>query len=130
MNDNVEIIVDPGPSEPHFSALWLAAWGEEWTGDLARVLERSLAHLGAYDGDALVGYINIAWDGGAHAFLLDPMVHPDYRHRGIGSTLVRHATDLARQRGARWLHVDYEPHLDGFYKSCGFRPTTAGLMAL
>lgn len=130
MNDNVEITVDPGPSEAHFSALWLAAWGEEWTGDLARILERSLAHLGAYDEGALVGYINIAWDGGAHAFLLDPMVHPDYRHRGIGSTLVRHATDLARQRGARWLHVDYEPHLDGFYKACGFRPTTAGLMAL
>ncbi len=130
MNDNVEITVDPGPSEAHFAALWLAAWGEEWTGDLARILERSLAHLGAYDEDTLVGYINIAWDGGAHAFLLDPMVHPDYRHRGIGSTLVRHATDLARNRGARWLHVDYEPHLDGFYKACGFRPTTAGLIAL
>jgi len=130
MNDNVEITVDPGPSEAHFSALWLASWGEEWTGDLARILERSLAHLGAYDEGALVGYINIAWDGCAHAFLLDPMVHPDYRHRGIGSTLVRHATDLARQRGARWLHVDYEPHLDGFYKACGFRPTTAGLIAL
>lgn len=130
MNDNVEIRVDAGPSEAHFSALWQAAWDTEWTGDLPRILERSLAHLCAYDEQDLVGYINIAWDGGAHAFLLDPMVHPAYRHRGIGSTLVRHATDLARQRGARWLHVDYEPHLDGFYKACGFRPTAAGLIAL
>ena len=29
-----------------------------------------------------------------------------------------------------WLHVDYEPHLDGFYRGCGFRPTAAGLAAL
>jgi hypothetical protein len=28
------------------------------------------------------------------------------------------------------LHVDYEPHLDGFYRGCGFRPTAAGLLRL
>jgi hypothetical protein len=28
--------------------------------------------------------------------------------------------------GCPWLHVDYEPHLDGFYRGCGFRPTAAG----
>lgn len=28
-------------------------------------------------------------------------------------------------------HVDYEPHLDGFYRSaCGFRATDAGLLKL
>lgn len=130
MNDNVEIRTDPHPTEAHFSALWRDAWDTEWTGDLTKILKRSLGHLGAYDGENLVGYVNIAWDGGVHAFLLDPMVDPDYRHGGIGSSLVRHAIDLARERGATWLHVDYEPHLDAFYKACGFRATAAGVLRL
>jgi hypothetical protein len=29
-----------------------------------------------------------------------------------------------------WLHVDYEPHLDSFYRACGFQPTLAGLLEL
>ena len=40
------------------------------------------------------------------------------------------AEGLARERGAAWMHVDYEPHLDGFYKACGFRSTQAGLVRL
>jgi hypothetical protein len=26
--------------------------------------------------------------------------------------------------------VDYEPHLNSFYRGCGFRPTAAGLIHL
>jgi GNAT superfamily N-acetyltransferase len=57
-------------------------------------------------------------------------VHPAERRRGLGVLLVRAAAAEARARGAEWLHVDYEPHLTGFYAQCGFRPTTAGLMSL
>ena len=98
--------------------------------DLKNVLSRSLVHLGAYRDETLVGYVNVAWDGAMHAFLLDPMVHPDHRHEGLGSSLVKRATELARERGATFLHVDYEPHLTGFYERCGFRPTAAGLIRL
>jgi GNAT superfamily N-acetyltransferase len=89
-----------------------------------------LAHVGAYDGERLVGFVNVAWDGGVHAFLLDTTVHPEFQRQGIATTLVRRAAELARERGAQWLHVDYEPHLEGFYRGCGFRPTLAGLIAL
>ena len=69
-------------------------------------------------------------DGGIHAFLLDTTVHPDYRRQGIATELVALVTSAARARGADWLHVDYEPHLAGFYRACGFRHTEAGLIAL
>ena len=94
------------------------------------MLSRSLAHISAYDGTTLIGFVNVATDGGVHAFLLDTSVHPDFQHRGIGSDLVRRAIEAAKARGAQWLHVDYEPHLDGFYRACGFRPTLAGLIDL
>jgi len=28
------------------------------------------------------------------------------------------------------MHVDYEPHLDNFYRGCGVRSTDAGLLHL
>ena len=44
------------------------------------MLARSLTYVAAYDtvggGEQLVGFVNVAWDGGIHAFLLDTTVHP------------------------------------------------------
>jgi GNAT superfamily N-acetyltransferase len=79
----------------------------------------------------LIGFANVAWDGGEHAFLLDPKVHPDWQRHGVGTELVRRAADAAARAGCTWLHVDFEPHLHTFYfDACGFRPTDAGLIAL
>lgn len=127
----IRLAADPFPTEEQLAPLWQAAWGAPLAAGYAEnVLKRSLAHMGAYDGGRLVGFVNVAWDGGLHAFLLDTTVHPDVRRRGIATALVRRAADLARQRGAAWLHVDFEPHLEGFYRRCGFRPTGAGLVDL
>ena len=95
-------------------------------------LERwSITWVSAYAGDRLLGLVNVAGDGGVHAFLLDPVVDPRRRHRGIGAELVRRAAVAARAAGCHWLHVDYEPHLADFYLgACGFRPTAAGLLHL
>ena len=128
--DDITYAIDPFPDDAQLSALWRRGWQAEPPASFAPVLSRSLAHLGAYRRDRLVGFVNVAWDGGAHAFLLDPTVDPDFRHRGIGTELVLRAASLARQRGAQWLHVDFEPRLEGFYRRCGFGPTTAGLLRL
>jgi GNAT superfamily N-acetyltransferase len=125
-----DIRIDPFPSPEEFAVLWTAAWSSSQAPDYARILPRSLAHLGAYHEKRLVGFVNIAWDGGIHAFILDTCVHPDLRWQGIATALVTEAVRVARERGAEWLHVDFEPHLQGFYAACGFRPTAAGLVRL
>lgn len=125
----IDIRIDPFPDTDSFSALWAAAWGSPWQGRLPD-WKVSLVHLGAYDGERLVGYVNVATDGSGHAFLLDPTVHPELRRRGLGTLLVRRAAEIARERGGQWLHVDYEDHLEAFYARCGFRPTKAGLIRL
>jgi ribosomal protein S18 acetylase RimI-like enzyme len=98
--------------------------------DLLRVLDRSLACVCAYHGERLVGFVYVAWDCWQHGFLLDPTVDPEYRHRGIGTELVRRATGAARDAGCESLHVDYEAELSRFYEGCGFMPTSAGLIRL
>ncbi|KKB78766.1 acetyltransferase [Devosia soli] len=126
----VSVVLDPLPSDDEMRALWLASWGDGGPASWQPVLKQSLVHVGAYDGPRLVGYVNVACDGGSHAFLLDTCVHRDFQRQGIATLLVKTAEAAARQRGAKWLHVDFEPHLTAFYRACGFRPTEAGLIAL
>lgn len=97
----------------------------------ARLERHALTWVGAFSKGLLVGFVQVCWDGGAHAFVLDTAVHPSYGRQGIGKELVRVAAAEAAAAGCEWLHVDYEPHLADFYlKACGFSPTDAGLLKL
>jgi ribosomal protein S18 acetylase RimI-like enzyme len=122
--------VDPPVSTGEIDGLFAAAWCGHEPRDWNPVLKRSLVYLCAYQERRLVGFVNIAWDGGVHGFILDTTVHPELRRRGIGRQLVLRAATEARDRNVEWLHVDFEPHLQGFYDSCGFKPTDAGLLPL
>jgi len=80
---------------------------------------------------ALVRFVNVAWDGGDHAFLIDTKVRPDQQRTGIGTYLVRVAAQHAKEAGCEWMEVDFEEDLAPFYyDACGFAPTHAGLLRL
>jgi GNAT superfamily N-acetyltransferase len=101
----------------------------DWRGQLER---HSLGWVCARRQDGgLAGFVNVAWDGGAHAFILDTVVAADERRHGVGAELVALAGREARAAGCEWLHVDFEEHLVPFYlERCGFVPTHAGLIGL
>ncbi|MGW1125683.1 GNAT family N-acetyltransferase [Streptomyces sp. NPDC002526] len=112
----------------HAEAFGHAQGDTDWR---TRLHRHSLGWVCARRGDRLVGFVNVAWDGGVHAFVLDTMVAPDLRNTGTGTGLVAAAVGGARAAGCEWLHVDFEEHLRPFYfDACGFRPTDAGLIAL
>lgn len=97
-----------------------------------RIRDHSLGWVTARSGEGqLVGFVNVAWDGGAHAFLIDTKTRPSHQRQGLGTAVVRRAVEEARAAGCEWLFVDFEPHLEAFYlESCGFRSTAAGLVHL
>ncbi len=122
--------INPTVTNADMNRLFAAAWADHHASDFTSVLSRSLVYVCAFASTELVGFVNVAWDGGVHAFLLDTTVHPAYQRRGIGVRLVQEAASAAKSRDIHWLHVDYEPHLESFYKQSGFQPTLAGLMRL
>ena len=122
--------LNPEASHDAMNRLFAAAWTDHHETDFTPVLSRSLVYICAYHEAQLVGFVNVAWDGGIHAFILDTCVDPDYRRQGIALRLVARAVEASRARGALWLHVDFEPHLEEFYRQCGFGRTAAGLMRL
>jgi GNAT superfamily N-acetyltransferase len=102
--------------------------GEDW---VQQVNGHSLGWVTAREGGELIGFVNVPWDGGFHAFILDTIVTARARRQGVGTRLVAAAAREARAAGCGCLHVDFVDDLRAFYfDSCGFRPTTAGLLPL
>lgn len=96
-----------------------------------RVRVHSLGWVSARENGSLVGFVNVAWDGCDHAFLLDTKTRRDHQRGGIATRVVATAAHHARHAGCEWLHVDFVPELSAFYfESCGFRSTDAGLIHL
>ena len=127
----IDYRLSPPVSNAALDALYLAAWpNHQPPYDFGPELAHALVYVCAYDGDELIGFVRLAWDGAVHAFLLEPTVLPAYRRRGIGRALVERAVAVAGERGLQWVHVDYEPELAAFYHACGFMPTEAGLIRL
>jgi GNAT superfamily N-acetyltransferase len=128
---DVQYRINPSVTNPELDELYSAAWpNHQPPFDFTPELRHSLVYVCAYSGEQLVGFVRLAWDGGIHAFVLEPTVHPDFQRQGIGRTLLATAADAARDRGMHWVHVDFEPHLRDFYRACGFTPTDAGLIRL
>jgi len=103
---------------------------DEWP--WSELVERhSLGWVVARDEGRLVGFVNVVWDGLAHAWLQDTMVATDAGRRGVGTQVVALARDQARAAGCEWLHVDFGDELRPFYfDACGFTPSNAGLIGL
>ena len=112
----------------HAEAFAHALLDDDWRGQVERW---SLGWVCARDGDDLVGFLNVPWDGAIHAFILDTIVSGRVRRQGIGTAMVALAVEGARAAGCEWLHVDFDDDLSSFYfEACGFTATPAGLIAL
>ncbi|ABS03751.1 GNAT family N-acetyltransferase [Kineococcus radiotolerans] len=112
--------------------LVLSHGGRPSTGWWPQIRNHSLGWGSARDHDGLlVGFVNVAWDGGDHAFLIDTKTRGSHQRRGIGRELVRVAVLNAAAAGCEWLFVDFGPELAPFYfDACGFTHTEAGLIHL
>ncbi len=119
-------------SDEELVALTESYGGRSEAGWWDRIRPHSLGWVTARTDDgALIGFVNVAWDGGDHAFLIDTKVRPDRQRRGVGTELVRIAIRNAKEAGCEWLEVDFGEELVPFYYgACGFRPTPAGLIRL
>ncbi len=112
----------------HAQAFDHVVLADDWWGQVNR---HSLGWVCLRRAGQLIGFVNVAWDGGVHAFLLDTMVVVAEQRQGHAASMVKLAADKAKDAGCEWLHVDFEPHLRDFYfGGCGFKPTDAGLIAL
>jgi GNAT superfamily N-acetyltransferase len=98
-------------------------------GTYEEILCRHYAYYTVRAGDdRLFGYMSVLSDGISDAFLIDLMVHPDHRNRGIGRKLVRQGIKDMRDAGIRAVQVIFNNDLREFYEHCGFFVLSAGMI--
>jgi GNAT superfamily N-acetyltransferase len=81
----------------------------------------------AWDGERLVGTTRVITDGVYYATLWDVVVHPDYRDRGIGRSLVETAVAPFLGRGFSYIALYSVVGQEGFYERLGFKRHPAGM---
>lgn len=85
-------------------------------------VERSIANslcVGAFDGDAQVGFLRVITDYATFAYLADVFVLPSHRGRGISKEIMKAAMDHPELQGLRrWHLVTRDAH--GLYAQFGF----------
>jgi ribosomal protein S18 acetylase RimI-like enzyme len=112
----------------HAEAFHHAILEDDWK---SQVQAHSLGWVTARDGQELIGFVNVVWDGGIHAFILDTIVSARTARQGVGTQLMAVAVSEAQAAGCEWLHVDFDDeHRPFYFDACGFTPTNAGLIAL
>ncbi len=124
------VLRSPALGNDELNELFGSVWPSHTWRDFQPVLARSFTYLAAYHGLHLVGFLNVAWDGGVHGFILDTTVHKESQRKGLGVRLLREPEQIARAHGLEWLHVDFEPELESFYRAAGYAGTRAGLLRL
>lgn len=127
---SIDYRISPKITNDELNVLFANAWVNHQTRDFLPVLQHSMLFVCAYYEIRLVGFVNVAWDGSQHAFVLDTTVDREFQGRGIGVQLIKRAAEATKKRDVVWLHVDFEPHLQNFYEQCGFKDTATGLMCL
>lgn len=126
----IELQVSPTLTNEQMNQLFSSAWPNHKPRDFRPLLERSLEYIATFDQAKLVGFVNIAWDGGVHGFILDTTVHVEYQRQGIGLMLLDEAKRIAEQHKLEWLHVDFLPEYESFYRKAGYESILAGLLEI
>ncbi|MDL2233212.1 GNAT family N-acetyltransferase [Ruminococcaceae bacterium OttesenSCG-928-L11] len=78
-------------------------------------------HIGAFDGDTLVGCLILTPAGDGVCKMRQVAVAAERQGAGIGSALCRYAEQLARQRGYRRIVLHARQTAIPFYESLAYR---------
>ena len=98
-------------------------WPYRPPGDLQQAFGKSTYVRIAYHQDQIVGFGRTADDGKYYGMIVDLVVAPDFRGRGIGSTILRRLRE--EMRGFCIISVVAAPGKGDFYLRQGWKQSTS-----
>lgn len=121
-------LVDPELSAEKLADLRKTVGWDARQDRLAKVIGCTYLSVGCYDGDRLVGYVDVLSDGIDDALIRSLVVDPQYQRRGIGLALLRIVNERIKRDQIKTVNVLFEPELAEFYRRAGFRIVSGGLI--
>jgi GNAT superfamily N-acetyltransferase len=110
----------PLPPRDELAALWQSIRCDP---NLAYIVAELDGHLVASCALAIIP--NLTRGARPYAIIENVVTHADHRRRGLGTAVLRHATDLARRRGCYKIMLQTgskRPETLRFYEQAGFQP--------
>ena len=89
--------------------------------EILKGIKNSALVVGAYSkGNHQIGFLRVVSDKVRFAYLMDTVVHEDYRRQGIGQRMVNFALSHPEMKDVyQWLLSTKDAH--GVYEKCGFK---------
>lgn len=117
---NIQYKTTKNFSENELKELFLSVnWSSgNYPEKLVKAMENSSSVFSAWNGEKLVGLINILDDGIMTAYAHYLLITPEYQHIGIGENLVKLVADKYKDY-LRIILIAYDKEI-GFYEHCGF----------
>jgi spermidine synthase len=120
-----EFITDTHPHEiTEITSLYrMASWWsnpEDNPSLVSRIIAGSHCFLAASHESGIIGMGRAISDRISDAYIQDVTVHPTYRGRGIGTTIIRMLIDRLQQDGLAWIGLIAEGGSHEFYRRMGF----------
>jgi GNAT superfamily N-acetyltransferase len=130
VGDGIVYRTTPPDKNEFFRLFETTGWNGAYKLDPDRMFLAVLASwhaVSAYDGDRLVGFGRMICDGVVHALILDMIVLPEYRGRGIGTGILKRLVERCREAEIRDIQLFSARDRAGFYEKNGFsrRPEDA-----
>lgn len=114
------------PDKNAFFDLFLTTdWNEKYrldAGELFLAIKQSWHTVAAYDNLRLVGFGRIICDGVVHALILDMIIHPSYKRKGIGTKILNHLVEKCHRHNIRDIQLFCAKDKLRFYTKNGFVP--------
>ena len=95
--------------------------------DDCREGEENEIHLGAFEGEELVGTLILTPEEGLWR-MRQVAVRPDWQGKGAGRRLADFGEALAKERGAKGIYLHARETARGFYEPCGYRAVGEGFL--
>lgn len=102
-----------------------------WDGreeQMEKIIGRTYLTVACFDGELLVGFVDVISDEVEDALIRNLLVHPEYRRQGLGLKLLEIAIKKIKADRIKTINVLFEPELAGLYRKAGFKIVSGGMI--
>lgn len=122
---NINLDKRPPDKNLFFDLFLTTGWNKKYrlnADELHLAIKESWYMISAYDEKQLVGFGRIISDGVVHALILDMIVHPSYKRRGIDTKILNHLKERCLEYNICDIQLFCAKNKVEFYMKNDFKP--------
>ncbi len=125
---NLQYVQDPELDALSVAALRTKVGWDARKDKLEKIIGSTYMTAACFDGNSLVGIIDVISDGVDDAFIRNLVVDPEYQRKGVGQKLLALVIDRLKTDQIKTVNVLFEAELTDLYRKAGFRIVKGGII--